>query len=41
MVIGWLWMLLDNGFRCGTAGSNRFGSDPLASAAGGALNTGR
>ena len=40
-VIGWLWMLLDNGFRGGTAGPNRFGSDPLARAGGGALSTGR
>lgn len=31
-VIGWLWMLFDNGFRRGTAGDNRFGADPLAPA---------
>ena len=24
-VVGWLWMLADNGFRRGTAGPNRFG----------------
>jgi uncharacterized membrane protein YhaH (DUF805 family) len=29
-LIGWLWMLFDNGFRRGTAGHNRFGPDPLA-----------
>jgi uncharacterized membrane protein YhaH (DUF805 family) len=28
-VIGWLWALVDNGFRRGTAGPNRFGDDPL------------
>ena len=25
-VVGWLWMLLDNGFRRGTQGPNRFGA---------------
>ncbi|MCU0968728.1 MAG: DUF805 domain-containing protein [Rubrivivax sp.] len=32
-VIGWLWVLIDNGFLRGTAGPNRFGPDPLASSA--------
>jgi len=27
-VIGWLWMLADNGFRRGTPGPNRFGPEP-------------
>jgi uncharacterized membrane protein YhaH (DUF805 family) len=27
-VIGWLWMLVDNGFRRGTPGPNRFGPVP-------------
>lgn len=27
-VIGWLWMLIDNGFRRGTPGPNRFGPPP-------------
>jgi uncharacterized membrane protein YhaH (DUF805 family) len=25
-VIGWLWMMLDNGFKRGTPGPNRYGS---------------
>jgi len=29
-VIGWIWALIDNGFRRGTAGPNRFGEDPLS-----------
>lgn len=29
-VIGVLWALIENGFLAGTAGSNRFGNDPLA-----------
>ena len=29
-VIGWLWVLVDNGFLRGTPGPNRFGEDPLA-----------
>jgi uncharacterized membrane protein YhaH (DUF805 family) len=28
-VVGWLWMLLDNGFRRGTPGPNRFGAAPV------------
>lgn len=28
-VIGQLWVLIDNGFLPGTAGSNRFGKNPL------------
>jgi uncharacterized membrane protein YhaH (DUF805 family) len=28
-VIGWLWMLVANGFLPGTPGPNRFGEDPL------------
>ena len=31
-VIGWIWALIDNGFRRGTPGPNRFGEDPLADA---------
>lgn len=27
-VIGWLWMLIDNGFRRGTPNANRFGPAP-------------
>ncbi len=27
-VIGWLWMFIDNGFRRGTPGTNRFGPAP-------------
>lgn len=27
-VIGWLWMFIDNGFRRGTPGPNRFGTPP-------------
>lgn len=27
-VIGWLWMFIDNGFRRGTPGPNRFGAPP-------------
>lgn len=27
-VIGWQWLLLDNGFRRGTPGPNRFGAVP-------------
>jgi uncharacterized membrane protein YhaH (DUF805 family) len=27
-VIGWIWMLVDNGFRRGTPGANRFGAPP-------------
>ncbi len=27
-VIGWLWMLIDNGFRRGSPGPNRFGPAP-------------
>jgi uncharacterized membrane protein YhaH (DUF805 family) len=34
-LIGWIWMLVDNGFRRGTAGSNRFGPDPLAAVSSG------
>ncbi len=29
-IVGWLWGLVENGFRRGTAGPNRFGPDPLA-----------
>lgn len=29
-VIGWLWMFIDNGFRRGTPGPNRFGEPPSA-----------
>jgi uncharacterized membrane protein YhaH (DUF805 family) len=29
-VVGWLWVLIDNGFLRGTPGPNRFGEDPLA-----------
>jgi uncharacterized membrane protein YhaH (DUF805 family) len=29
-VVGWLWMLVDNGCMRGTAGPNRYGPDPLA-----------
>ncbi len=29
-VIGTLWALIENGFLAGSAGSNRFGPDPLA-----------
>jgi uncharacterized membrane protein YhaH (DUF805 family) len=28
-VIGWIWVLIDNGFLRGTEGPNRFGDDPL------------
>ena len=28
-VIGWLWMLVANGFLQGTQGANRYGEDPL------------
>lgn len=28
-VIGWLWMLIANGFLQGTPGPNRYGADPL------------
>lgn len=31
-VIGWIWALIDNGFRRGSAGPNRFGEDPLSAA---------
>jgi uncharacterized membrane protein YhaH (DUF805 family) len=27
-VVGWLWMLVENGFLRGTLGPNRFGVDP-------------
>lgn len=27
-LVGWLWMLVDNGFRRGTPGPNRFGAAP-------------
>lgn len=30
-VIGWLWLLLDNGLRRGTPGANRFGPAPAVS----------
>jgi uncharacterized membrane protein YhaH (DUF805 family) len=39
-VIGWLWMLLDNGFRRGTAGPNRYGPDPLAPGGNGVVSSG-
>ena len=29
-LVGMLWLLIDNGFRRGTAGSNRFGAPPAA-----------
>ena len=29
-VIGWIWMLIENGFLRGTAGPNHFGDDPLS-----------
>lgn len=29
-VIGWIWMLADNGFRRGTPGANRYGAPPAA-----------
>lgn len=29
-VIGWIWVLVENGFMRGTVGVNRFGNDPLA-----------
>ena len=29
-VIGWIWALVDNGFVRGTAGPNRFGTEPAA-----------
>ena len=29
-LIGFLWVLIECGFLAGTAGSNRFGDDPLA-----------
>ncbi len=29
-VLGWLWVLVDNGFVRGTRGPNRFGDEPLA-----------
>ncbi len=32
-VVGWVWMLVDNGCIRGTAGPNRYGPDPLATAA--------
>jgi uncharacterized membrane protein YhaH (DUF805 family) len=32
-IIGWLWVLIENGFLQGTAGPNRFGEDPLRVAA--------
>ncbi len=32
-VIGWLWMLVDNGFRRGTPGTNRFGPAPAVNSA--------
>jgi uncharacterized membrane protein YhaH (DUF805 family) len=32
-VVGWLWLLLDNGFRRGTPGPNRFGAAPADQAA--------
>jgi uncharacterized membrane protein YhaH (DUF805 family) len=28
-IVGWLWMLVANGFLQGTPGANRFGADPL------------
>jgi uncharacterized membrane protein YhaH (DUF805 family) len=28
-VVGWLWVLVDNGFMRGTNGANRYGADPL------------
>jgi uncharacterized membrane protein YhaH (DUF805 family) len=31
-VIGWIWTLVECGLLPGTAGSNDYGSDPLASA---------
>lgn len=40
-VVGWLWMLLDNGFCRGTPGPNRFGPDPLAAVDEAAFSTGR
>lgn len=30
-VVGWLWLLLDNGFLRGTSGRNRFGPPPEGS----------
>jgi uncharacterized membrane protein YhaH (DUF805 family) len=29
-LIGWIWVVVENGFLRGTPGSNRFGPDPLA-----------
>jgi uncharacterized membrane protein YhaH (DUF805 family) len=40
-VIGWLWALVENGLLRGTPGPNRFGADPLAGPAPGAISSGR
>jgi uncharacterized membrane protein YhaH (DUF805 family) len=32
-VIGWIWVLVDNGFLRGTQGPKRYGDDPLEAAA--------
>jgi uncharacterized membrane protein YhaH (DUF805 family) len=34
-VIGWIWVLVENGCLRGTVGSNRFGPDPLQPTAAG------
>jgi uncharacterized membrane protein YhaH (DUF805 family) len=40
-VVGWLWALVENGLLRGTPGPNRFGDDPLAAPAPGAISSGR